>query len=93
MILLVILIITVALIGLQRLIYRRFWSAKLEVDIRFSDSTGVEGGRISLIETITSRKLLPLPWLTVKFQVSRHLVFPDQLNARSEERRVWKECR
>ncbi|HAL74362.1 MAG TPA: hypothetical protein DCM45_04615, partial [Clostridiales bacterium] len=40
-----------------------------------------EGGRVQLIERITSAKFLPLPWLTVKFQVSRHLVFPDKLHA------------
>ena len=81
MTLIVILILTAVLIVLQRVLYRRFWSKNLSVDLRFSDSSGIEGGRISLAETITSRKLLPLPWLTVKFQVSRYLSFPDRLHA------------
>lgn len=81
MILAVILILTAVLIGLQRWIYRRFWSRNLTVDLSFSSLSGTEGGRVQLIERITSRKALPLPWLTVKFQVSRHLVFPDKLHA------------
>jgi uncharacterized protein (DUF58 family) len=81
MILVILLLLTAVLIWLQRWIYRRFWSRHLTVDLCFSAESGVEGGQISLIERITSRKILPLPWLTVKFQVSRFLVFPDKLHA------------
>ena len=61
--------------------YGRLWSRHLTVDLVFSARTGREGGSVKLTEVISSRKALPLPWLTVKFQVSRHLVFPDKIHA------------
>lgn len=69
------------LIFLQRLLYSRYWSSKLTAELSFSARVGQEGDQIFLNEQITSRKPLPLPWLTVKFQVSRHLLFPDNVNA------------
>ncbi|HBP38525.1 MAG TPA: hypothetical protein DD640_07260 [Clostridiales bacterium] len=81
MILVSLLIVYILFIWLQGWIYRRYWSQNLDVKLRFSTPTGVEGGTIRLTEQITSRKILPLPWLTVKFQVSRFLVFPDNLHA------------
>ena len=81
MIQVVILLITVALIGLQRWVYSRYWSRNLTVELFFSTDSGIEGGQVKLIERITSRKALPLPWLIVKFQVSRNLVFPDKQHA------------
>ncbi len=82
MILVVILLLVLIIIGLQSRIYRRFWLTGLDVRLHFSQTTGVEGQMCQLEETITSKKLLPLPWLTVKFQVSRHLLFPDKLHAK-----------
>ena len=81
MILVILLLIFAGLIWLQRFIYSRFWSSRLTVELHFSSRTGREGDEIRLTEQITSRKPLPLPWLTVKFQVSRYLVFPDNLHA------------
>jgi hypothetical protein len=76
-----ILIVFIALVVLQRAIYNRFWNRSLAVDLRFSSKIGIEGSSVWLTEIITSRKALPLPWLVVKFHVSRHLVFPDHLHA------------
>src|SRR5690606_32141098 len=78
----IILLITFALlIFLQRLLYSRYWSSRLSANLDFSARVGQEGEQIFLNEQITSSKPLPLPWLTVKFQVSRHLLFPDNVNA------------
>lgn len=81
MVLIGILIVFVALILLQRVVYRHLWSRNLTVDLKFSAKTGIEGSSVWLTEVITSRKALPLPWLAVKFQVSRYLVFPDHKHA------------
>lgn len=81
MVLIGLLVLFAGLIWLQRWIYSRFWSRNLSVDLVFSDQTGVEGKTIKLTEVITSNKALPLPWLTVKFQVSRNLIFTDKLHA------------
>jgi uncharacterized protein (DUF58 family) len=69
------------LIWLQGFIYNRFWNRGLEVELKFSTPAGVEGGSIQMTERITSRKPLPLPWLIVKFQVSRDLIFTDKMHA------------
>lgn len=81
MVLLTLLIMFALLIWLQRLIYSRYWSANLTIELFFSAKIGQEGEQLILNEQITSRKPLPLPWLTVKFQVSRHLLFPDNIHA------------
>lgn len=81
MVLISLLILFSALVVLQRVLYARFWTRNLSVDLVFSAQTGVEGETIQLKEVITSCKPLPLPWLTVKFQVSRNLIFTDKLHA------------
>jgi uncharacterized protein (DUF58 family) len=81
LILLGVLAVFVALVVLQRVVYERFWQRGLSVEMDFSARSGVEGSSLDLTETITSRKALPLPWLTVKFQVSRHLGFEDSPHA------------
>lgn len=81
MVLIGLIILFVTLVIVQRLVYSRFWTRNLTVGLVFSARTGVEGKTVRLTEVITSKKALPLPWLTVKFQVSRHLVFPDKLHA------------
>ncbi len=65
------------LVAGQGLVYARFWRRGLDVSLSFSERTAPEGASISLTEVVASRKLLPLPWLTVKFQVSRALGFED----------------
>ena len=61
MVLIGILVLFVVLITLQRVVYSRFWSRNLSVDLVFSARTGIEGGTIKMTEVITSRNLLPLP--------------------------------
>ena len=77
----VLVLVFLAMLGLQGLVYQRYWDRNLEVALAFSVPVAAEGAVIRLEETITSRKALPLPWLAVKFQVSRHLRFPDGLHA------------
>lgn len=75
--------IVAALIGamllyeLQRLLYSRFWNKNLTVDLCLSDDKAVEGDQLSLIETITNQKLLPIPVLKIKYMASKFLNFLD----------------
>ena len=71
------LVIVFLLIWLQRLIYRRYWNRGLTMEISFSQREASEGDTLTLRETITNRKLLPLPWLVAKFQLSRNLIFKE----------------
>ncbi len=75
--------IVAALIGamllyeLQRILYSRFWNKNLAVELCLSDDKAVEGDQLSLVETITNQKLLPIPVLKIKYMVSRFLIFLD----------------
>ena len=65
---------------LQDLIYKTFWDKNLSVSIHFQDKAVLEGEQATLTEVIENRKLLPLAYLNVKFQVSRNLVFQNMEN-------------
>lgn len=65
---------------LQDALYRRLWDKRLSVTIRFQDKAVLEGEEAELTEVIENRKLLPLAYLNVKFQVSRYLVFKNMEN-------------
>lgn len=71
---------------LQNKIYQRYWETGLEADIRFQAHPAVEGETAELTETVTNRKLLPLPALTVKFQFQRNLRFENMENASVSDR-------
>lgn len=78
---LVLLAVFILTVLAQQAVYIRYWHRGLSVDLHFSVGAATEGDTISLEETVTSRKWLPLPWLTVKFQVARQLEFLDGVNA------------
>ena len=67
-----------ALIVLQNYIYRRYWTNRLTVNIKFSAKEAFEGDKLYLVEEITNRKFLPLPWLYLSFRMSGNLVFMDE---------------
>lgn len=62
-------------------LYARFWEKSLEVCVDFQKEPAFEGEEAILTETILNRKWLFLPVLSVGFQISRNLVFPDGENA------------
>ncbi|MFV0401376.1 MAG: DUF58 domain-containing protein [Oscillospiraceae bacterium] len=70
------------LFWLQQKIYRRYWDRRLDLRLSFSAREAFEGERLVLKEELTNSKLLPLPWVVAKFQLSRGLVFPGSETAR-----------
>lgn len=66
---------------LQKCLYRKLWDKNLIIDLKLSKDTVVECEELTLIETITNRKLLPLPLLKVKFKTSKYFAFGDLENA------------
>jgi len=66
---------------LIRLIYRRSGLHKLAVEISFSKPRATQGEKLTLTTVLTNEKWLPLPWVAVKFRVSRHLLFADTDNS------------
>ena len=65
---------------LQDWIYKTLWDKNLSVSIHFQDKAVLEGEQATLTEVIENRKLLPLAYLNVKFQVNRNLVFQNMEN-------------
>jgi uncharacterized protein (DUF58 family) len=57
------------------------WSKGLRVDLSLSKEAVVEGEEISIVETISNHKLLPLPILQLKFMTSRTFIFKDMENS------------
>ena len=60
-----------------RKIYAALWYKNLTVRIDFSKKNAVCGETIELIETVTNKKRLPLPYINLKFQVNRAFRFED----------------
>ncbi len=60
-----------------QLVYRKVWNKKLSADISFSADNVVAGEYIELVEVVTNKKRMPLPYIHLKFQADRSLVFGD----------------
>ena len=65
-----------AVIGIEQLIYKYYWPRGVNASVRFSQDRAVEGDEVELIETVEYTGRLPLPWLRVKFQISRDIGLP-----------------
>jgi len=66
---------------LLRYVYRKLCLKRLDVWLFFSKPTAVEGDRLTISTVLTNAKWLPLPWVAVKFQVSKFLRFADMENS------------
>ena len=62
-----------------RKIYIKNWSHGIEADIEVSKNTTFPGDELILTETVVNRKWLPLPMVTVKFEVDRSFVFGNEV--------------
>lgn len=80
--LIVILFAALLLYGLQCKVYEKYWSKGLSLSLRYQRETLFEGEKNALLEVLTNDKRLPLPWVIVKFQVSRNLSFSDGSNTK-----------
>jgi len=64
-----------------RLAYSRSALNKLDVQLSFSSPRATEGMQLTLTTVLTNLKWLPLPWVAVKFSVSKYLLFADMENS------------
>jgi uncharacterized protein (DUF58 family) len=72
--------ILLVLMFVQSLIYNKLALKHLSADVTFSASIATCGDIITITETLENRKMLPLPWITLKFEASRGLLFLDMTN-------------
>lgn len=65
---------------LQADIYAKRSFKNVQVHANFNLPGIFQGEKVEFIETFINRKFLPLWWLGIKFQVSRHLLFDEEKN-------------
>lgn len=62
---------------LQEKLFARYWDKNLSVSLKFMEESVMQGDTCVLCEQVENAKLLPIPALKVKFQVSRQLQFEE----------------
>jgi len=77
---LIVLIIVLLFYILQSDIYSDNCFKKVKIDVKFIHNGIFEGEDTQLVEVISNKKLMPLWWATAKFQVSRNLIFIEEIN-------------
>jgi len=65
---------------LQKKIYSRFWNRNLIYSLGLSSKAAFEGEKITITDSLTNGKRLPLPWIHVSYRISRFLVYLDNVN-------------
>ena len=67
------LLLILGLVLLQRILYEKLAFRRFQYRCEFSAKEAVEGEEISLVETVTNAKAMPLPWLRSELVTSRWL--------------------
>lgn len=78
--LVVILICAFLIYELVKNYYEKRWYKNVELELKFSKKCVVEGEKAELIEIISNNKKLPLPFVYIKFNTSKYLLFQDEEN-------------
>lgn len=80
----ILLIVLAVLLG-ERLLYRKLVLRGVEYRVRFSTDEAFEGETIEIIEEVENRKWLPVPWLKTELSTSRWLEFTGSAAARASD--------
>jgi len=67
------------IIFLQARIYAKFWDRHLTTAFRFSGKEAFVGDALVLHAEVANRKILPLPWLAMEYELSEHLRFDEEV--------------
>jgi len=70
-------LVVFGLVVLQNFLYKKFWQEGLSMNIRFSSKEAFEGDGLFLYQELSNKKILPLPWVLMKFNLSSNLIFED----------------
>jgi uncharacterized protein (DUF58 family) len=82
----------IAILGfsiLQKAVYHRHWNKELVFSLLSSKSAVFEGEKVTITDSLTNRKRLPLPWVHVSYKLSRFLVFLDNVS-KKVSRGEWR---
>jgi uncharacterized protein (DUF58 family) len=75
-----IIFVTFLVVSIQAWITNRWILKGIEYSRYFSVNSAFEGQEIEMIERISNRKLLPVPWLRIESKISENLEFQRQFN-------------
>ncbi|MBS4223241.1 DUF58 domain-containing protein [Lederbergia citrea] len=76
--------ITFVIAGIQAYIYGKWGLARIQYTRSFNEKAVFEGERIEMIDEISNRKLLPVPWLRLESKISADLQFQRQSDLDNE---------
>jgi uncharacterized protein (DUF58 family) len=76
----VIILIAIALAGLQAYVFYHFGMRRIEYERYFDRQAVYEGEQVEMIERIENRKLLPVPWVRLESMLHASLKFENQGN-------------
>lgn len=76
-----ILLALIILLWIESAIYKRYWPRGINASIRFGQERAVEGDTVDLCQTVEYTGKLPLPWVCMKFRISRDIAMPNTPNA------------
>lgn len=71
-------LITFVVVVAQIFIYSNWGLSRIEYTRSFNKATVFEGEKIEMVDEISNKKLLPVPWLRLESKVSHHLQFQKQ---------------
>lgn len=92
MTLVILCVVALLVMLLTTIIYKRFWNLGLSAEVRFTKEQIDEGQSVILQEKIENRKILPLPTLTVKFQMDREISYTDTENTSRTDKQYRNDC-
>ncbi|MCR4587318.1 MAG: DUF58 domain-containing protein [Lachnospiraceae bacterium] len=84
--------VSLALLGLTPVVFRKWWARNLSSSVSFADTAVKEGDITQLSEIVENRKALPLPTLTVKFNMDRSILFIDKTNTSRTDQQYRSDC-
>src|SRR5690625_3278133 len=70
--------VTLVVVGLQSFVYERWGLSHIKYTRSFSEVAVVEGEEIEMVDEISNKKLLPVPWLRLESKISKFLQFQTQ---------------
>ncbi len=88
MIIIVIPILIAVLLGVEELLYRKYWDKNLGVSLQFDEAPVTEGDKTTLTEVVTNGKRMPVPVLEVGFSIDRGLYIENAGFGRLQEARL-----
>lgn len=85
--LIAILLIVLALLFGEQILFRMLVLRGVEYSVKFSTDEAFEGDTIEIVEEVANRKWLPVPWLKTELSTSRWLEFTGSAAARASDAR------